>query len=247
MKNAQEIPDKESSWKMFNTISSTYDKVNRAMTGYRDIAWRKAVGRYLPSGDHIKLLDCATGTADQIITLMRYFPQIDEAIGIDKAEKMLEIGQQKIDLLPIKDRVQLVNASALDIPYKEGSFDCVTMSFGIRNVSCISTCFSEIYRVLRPGGRLLILESSLPKNPLIKLIHLAYLRKILPSLGAIISKEKSAYVYLNKTIESFPYGATFCHLLEIHKFSDVKAHSLMLGAVSIYQADKPYDGKEKIL
>lgn len=239
MQKMDDLISKESSWRMFNEISPTYDRVNRAMTGYLDISWRKAVGRYLPKHEKIHLLDCATGTADQLITLLESHRQITYAVGIDLAEEMLAIGKEKIEKKGLTSQAELILASALDIPFQSESFDCVTMSFGIRNVSCVSSCLSEIFRVMRPGARLLILESSLPDNPLLRMGHLLYLRKILPSLGALISRQKSAYVYLNKTIEEFPYGKEFCNLLEIHKFINVKAHPLMMGAVSIYQADKP--------
>lgn len=234
-------PSREEVWRMFDQISSTYDKVNRAMTAGLDVTWRKKMGSFLPTKEEITLLDCATGTADQLITLMQHHPNIVCAAGIDLAEQMLEMGRQKLELLPFKDKVTLLKASALDIPFPDNTFECVTMSFGIRNVTNPSACLQEIYRVLKPGGRVLILESSIPSVPVLKKFHLLYLRKILPWIGGQISRKKDAYVYLNKTIETFPHGKQFCHLLEINCFSKTKMYPLMLGAVTIYQADKPMD------
>jgi demethylmenaquinone methyltransferase/2-methoxy-6-polyprenyl-1,4-benzoquinol methylase len=226
---------------MFDQISSTYDKVNRAMTAGLDVTWRKKMGSFLPEKQEITLLDCATGTADQLIALMQHHLNIACAAGIDMAEQMLEIARQKLEKLPFKDKVTLLKASALDIPFPDGTFDCVTMSFGIRNVTNPTVCLQEIYRVLKPGGRVLILESSIPSAPVFKTFHLLYLRTILPRLGGWISRKKDAYIYLNKTIETFPYGKQFCNLLEINRFASAKMYPLMLGAVTIYQADKPME------
>jgi demethylmenaquinone methyltransferase/2-methoxy-6-polyprenyl-1,4-benzoquinol methylase len=232
-------PSKDQIWKMFDQISSTYDTVNRAMTGGMDVIWRKKVSSCLPRKNEIELLDLATGTGDQIFSLCKHFPSIRYATGIDMSKMMLEIAKQKLELTPFKDKISFIQASALDIPFADESFDCVTMSFGIRNVTCPMQCLQEIYRVLKPGGRVIILESSLPHNLLIKKLHLFYLRNILPRIGGILSKKKEAYVYLNQTIESFPSGKHFCNLLEISRFTKTQTHPLMLGAVSIYQADKP--------
>lgn len=232
-------PSREDVWRMFDQISSTYDKVNRAMTAGLDVTWRKKMGSFLPKKDEISLLDCATGTADQIISLMDHHPNIVCAAGIDLAEQMLQIGRKKLENKPYKESVTLIKASALDIPFPDDTFDCVTMSFGIRNVTNTSVCLQEIYRVLKPGGMVLILESSVPSTPVLKQLHLLYLRQVLPRVGGWLSHKKDAYVYLNKTIETFPYGKQFCHLLEINRFYMTKMTPLMLGAVTIYQADKP--------
>jgi demethylmenaquinone methyltransferase/2-methoxy-6-polyprenyl-1,4-benzoquinol methylase len=236
--NQLKTPSREDVWKMFDQISPTYDKVNRAMTAGLDVIWRKKMGSFLPKGKDLYVLDCATGTGDQLISLMDNYPHITKAAGIDLSEQMLEIGRKKISHLLYKEKVTLLNASALDIPFPDDTFDCVTMSFGIRNVTSPSVCLQEIYRVLKPGGRVLILESSVPETPVIKQLHLLYLRKVLPRIGGWLSCKKDAYVYLNQTIETFPYGKAFCHLLEINRFCSAKMLPLMLGAVTIYYADK---------
>jgi demethylmenaquinone methyltransferase/2-methoxy-6-polyprenyl-1,4-benzoquinol methylase len=232
-------PSRKEIWKMFDTISSTYDKTNRLMTMGLDRGWRKKMASLLPKLPKIELLDCATGTADQIISLMQKSDSIEKAIGIDLSEEMVEIGRNKLKKHSFNERVELRIASALEIPFDENRFDCVTMSFGIRNVSSVELCLQEILRVLKPGGRVLILETSIPKMRLIKFFHLLYLRKILPRIGGWISKQKTAYQYLNQTTETFPSGKVFCDVMEKAGFCKVICHPLTCGAVSIYQADKP--------
>jgi len=239
MSNQAVEPSRKEIWKMFDTISATYDKTNRFMTMGLDRGWRKKMASLLPKLPKIELLDCATGTADQIISLMKKSNSIEKAIGIDLAQEMVEIGRNKLKKHPFNDQVELQIASALEIPFEENRFDCVTMSFGIRNVSNVELCLKEILRVLKPGGRVLILETSLPKMRLIQFFHLLYLRKILPRIGGWISKQKTAYQYLNQTTETFPSGKVFCKLMEKAGFCTVICHPLTCGTVSIYQADKP--------
>lgn len=231
-------PSRQEIWKMFNTLSRTYDQTNRWMTFGLDLYWRKKVGSFLPRGRDLRLLDCATGTADQILALMRHRSQIKEAIGIDLAEQMLEIGQKKVEQTPFFSQITLQKASILEIPFPENHFDCVTLSFGIRNVTDVPACLKEILRVLKPGGKALILETSIPKNPIVRHLHIWYLRNILPKVGGIISKQKYAYNYLNQTAESFPCAERFCALLESAGFVAIKQHPLTAGAVSVYEGSK---------
>jgi demethylmenaquinone methyltransferase/2-methoxy-6-polyprenyl-1,4-benzoquinol methylase len=125
-----------------------------------------------------------------------------------------------------------------EIPFPDESFDCVTISFGIRNASDVPLCLREIHRVLKKGGRLLILEGSIPSNRIIQAFHLIYLRHMLPRIGSWISKNKDAYVYLNQTIETFPCGSAFCKLLTEAGYSSATFTPLTFGAVTIYQGDK---------
>ncbi len=230
-------PTRNNVWKMFNDISPTYDRINRILSFGFDKGWRKKVAKHLPEKDQIKVLDLACGTADQIICLMENSHQIDEIYGVDPAKKMLEIGANKLKDKFYKGQVKFSHGSAEKIPFEDNSFDVVTISFGIRNVEFLSEGFKEIRRVLKPGGRLLVLEFSLPEHPLIKKAHLFYLRKVLPIIGGLLSQKKDSYEYLNKTIETFPYGKSFLTLLKDNGFKNRSAHPLFLGAVSIYVAE----------
>lgn len=231
-------PSRNEIWKMFDTLSQTYDKTNRYMTFGLDLYWRKKMGSFLPLKDTISLLDCATGTADQVLSLVKHCPKIEEAIGIDLSEEMLEVGRKKIEKASLTKKIHLQTASALDLPFPENRFDCITLSFGIRNVTDVSSCLEEIFRVLKPEGKALILETSLPKIKILRFCHVLYIRKILPIIGGFISKKKQAYQYLNKTAESFPHGEEFCDLLKKAGFTKVSCHPMTFGAVSIYQATK---------
>ena len=232
-------PSRNEIWKMFDTLSQTYDKTNRWMTFGLDLYWRKKMGSFLPLKDKISLLDCATGTADQILSLVKHCPKIVEAIGIDLSEEMLKVGRKKIQKTSFAEKIHLQTASALALPFPENRFDCVTLSFGIRNVTDVSACLQEIFRVLQPEGKALILETSLPKLKILRFFHVLYIRKVLPLIGGFISNKKQAYQYLNKTAESFPHGKDFCNLLEKSGFIEVSCHPMTFGAVSIYQATKP--------
>jgi demethylmenaquinone methyltransferase / 2-methoxy-6-polyprenyl-1,4-benzoquinol methylase len=224
-------------WKMFDKISPTYDVVNRVMTFGLDRFWRKKLIDFLPEKTSLSILDCATGTADQLLTFMRYSKKISNAVGIDLSQQMLQIAQRKIEKYGLSSSISLQEASLLELPFINDSFDCISISFGIRNVTDVSKALQECYRVLKPKGRLLILEGAIPKNRLLKLGHNLYLQYLLPYLGGIISKQPQAYRYLNDTISSFPYGKDFCAYLLKEGFTSVKATPLTGGAVYIYQGD----------
>jgi demethylmenaquinone methyltransferase / 2-methoxy-6-polyprenyl-1,4-benzoquinol methylase len=221
---------------MFNAISPSYDRVNRILSFGLDAKWRKKLIPHLPDGKELHLLDLATGTCDQLLTLMSS-GKIASAWGIDLADEMLEIGKKKVAQSGFEERVKLLNASALEIPSLDESFDCVSISFGIRNVQ--GNGLKEIYRVLKRGGRALILEFSLPKTPFFKWGHLFYLRHCLPKIGGLFSQKQSAYRYLNQTIESFPYGETFLQKMGGEGFVNLQAHPFTFGSVTLYTGDKP--------
>ena len=220
----------------FDQIASKYDLINRILSGGIDLYWRRKVGSFLPKHEKIKLLDCATGTGDQLLTLLKN-PSIHQAVGIDIAQEMLAIGQQK--LKPYSHRAKLKMATATAIPYLDHTFDVVTMSFGIRNVDNVQGCLQEIYRVLAPKGRTLILEFSIPQQKHVKKGYLLYLNQLLPKIGKLISTHSEAYSYLSRTIQSFPHGQKFCNLMKAAGFQNVKAHPLSFGIVTIYPGDNP--------
>lgn len=221
---------------IFDEIAPTYDRTNRILSGGVDLYWRRKMASLLPKTEKIKLLDCATGTGDQLLSLLKHSPRIHQAVGIDLAEEMLKIGREKLQ--PYAHRASLKKASATDIPYTEDTFDCATMSFGIRNVDNVPLCLQEIHRVLRPQGKALILEFSLPKNRMVQKSYLLYLNKLLPSIGKLISAHTEAYSYLARTIQSFPQAEAFCKLMREAGFQSVKAHPLTFGIVTIYEGVK---------
>ncbi|MGE5196179.1 MAG: bifunctional demethylmenaquinone methyltransferase/2-methoxy-6-polyprenyl-1,4-benzoquinol methylase UbiE [Anaerolineae bacterium] len=223
---------------MFNAIAQTYDRLNRILSLGIDRSWRKRMLRFLPKQEILHLLDLATGTADQLIFLLDHVPTISAAAGLDPAQEMLLLGRQKLQSKSYGERVVLKEGHAAQIPYNDETFDCITISFGVRNFSNLPVCLKEIYRVLKKGGRLLILEFSTPPLPFIRRLYLFYLRHVLPRLGSWLSKNQTAYLYLNETIESFPSGLAFCRLLDDAGLKGAQAHPLSFGIVTIYQADK---------
>ncbi|MBW1744402.1 MAG: bifunctional demethylmenaquinone methyltransferase/2-methoxy-6-polyprenyl-1,4-benzoquinol methylase UbiE [Deltaproteobacteria bacterium] len=224
---------------MFDRISATYDFLNRLLSFGTDILWRRKVARFLPShrGQHV--LDLATGTADQILALLEQSNRVKTGVGMDLAEKMLEIGRRKIRKRRLSEVISLMVGDATAIPVDDCQFDAVTISFGIRNIGDVKKGLGEMYRVLKPGGRLLILEFSMPQNRFMRAVVLVYLRHLLPCLGALVSRDAHAYRYLNETIETFPSGEAFCDLLRAASFTGVVAHAVPLGLPMIYQGDRP--------
>lgn len=224
---------------MFDRIAPRYDLLNRVLSGGIDVRWRKKIARLLPPGDRLRLLDVATGTADQILFLMDRAPQIAEAVGIDMAEHMLERGREKIARCGEDRPIVLKRGDALAIPEPDASFDVCTISFGIRNVTDVVAGLREMRRVLKPGGRAFVLEFSQPEARWFRAIYFFYLRRILPAIGGWMSGDREAYRYLNVTIETFPSGEAFCALMRQAGFSNVRAIPLTMGIASIYVGDVP--------
>jgi len=233
------VLSKDQSWQMFNAISSRYDFLNHLLSFGLDIVWRKKLTQFAPVRPQLKLLDLATGTADIILSFFKHDKNIVSAVGIDLAEKMLQLGQAKIEEAQLSDKVKLQIGNAANLQFPSESFDLITMSFGIRNTTSTAQVFNEIYRVLNKEGRVLILEFSMPRNLIFRGMHLFYLRYFVPAIGFIFSGHYKAYKYLNQTIETFPYGQEFCQLIEKAGFKNVSAHELLFGVATIYQGDKP--------
>lgn len=223
---------------MFDRIAHRYDFLNHFLSLNRDKAWRKRLAARLPDRDNLEVLDLATGTADQLLTLFAG-GRVKSGVGLDPAEKMLEIGRRKIKERKLYDQIVLKNGSAEQIPCEDNAFDAVSISFGIRNVTDVPLALEEMRRVLKTNGRALILEFSLPRNRIIKKLYLFYFRKVLPRLGGLISGDAHAYRYLNETAESFPYGRQFCDLMRQAGFENVTARPLTFGVATLYTGDKP--------
>lgn len=228
---------------MFDAISPRYDVLNRLLSFGLDVVWRRQLVRFLPNdgvGNRhaCSLLDLATGTADVLLALVRGNQNIKEAAGIDLADKMLAIGREKIARANLSGKITLTHGDVNHIPFEDNAFDAVTIAFGIRNVEDHNQVLREMRRVLEPGGRALVLEFSLPENRILRTAHLFYLRTLVPAIGGLVSGHGEAYRYLNRTIETFPYGDDFCALMEFCGFKKVKANPLMGGIATIYCGDK---------
>jgi demethylmenaquinone methyltransferase/2-methoxy-6-polyprenyl-1,4-benzoquinol methylase len=225
-------------WRMFDRIAHRYDLLNHLLSLGTDCYWRARVARELRNHDVRRFADIATGTADQLLSLCHRCPDVECAVGIDMSARMLEFGQEKIAAEPGSTAITLVHGDALCLPLQDASVDAVTISFGIRNVVDVVGGLREMHRVLRPGGRALVLEFSLPAWGPFRAGYLFYFRHILPRIGGLISGDSHAYNYLNQTVETFPYGEAFCALMREAGFASVKATPLTFGIATIYCGDK---------
>ena len=229
---------KSDSWKMFNSIAGRYDFLNRLLSLGQDVRWRNALKQFMPVSDDQTILDLATGTADVLITLTKDNSKIYRGYGVDPAVKMLEIGREKIKAQNLDNLLMLQQGDAQALSFPDETFDAVTISFGIRNIPDLRLGLLEMYRVTKKGGRVLILEFSKPKDPLLKTGHWFYLQTFVPLVGFLFSGNFKAYSYLNQTIQTFPYGDRFCKILKQMGFVNIVPHPLMGGAATIYVAQK---------
>ncbi|MFV0416570.1 MAG: bifunctional demethylmenaquinone methyltransferase/2-methoxy-6-polyprenyl-1,4-benzoquinol methylase UbiE [Chthoniobacterales bacterium] len=239
------VSGKAVSWQMFNRIAPTYDLLNTLLSGGCDARWRKKLYAELPaSPNKLRLLDMATGTGEQLLALLRRDEKInrriDSAVGLDPAEGMLSVAQKKVacsESLPCKE-IRFVCSDACQTPFSDEEFHAITISFGIRNIPEPNRCLSEMLRLLKPGGRTLILEFSLPRNFFVRRFYLLYFRKILPFIGGVISGDSMAYRYLNQSVEEFPYDDAFLKLMRQAGFQNCRFQRLSLGIANIYVGEK---------
>ena len=236
--NPLEEQSRQEIWKMFNQISPYYDWINRIFSFGADIYWRRQFVRYLPKQAGLRLLDLATGTGEQLIAIIKKAKQVQKGLGLDVSREMIRIAQRKIQGKPYAHRITLMEGDATRLSLPENAVDCITMSFGIRNVTGVDKCLNECFRVLAPNGHLMILEFSIPKNAWIRRIYFFYLRHVLSILAGWISHSPSAYRYLYQTIHTFPCGGAFCQRLKQAGFERVRAHPLTFGIVTIYTGKK---------
>lgn len=222
---------------MFDDIAGRYDFLNRFLSAGIDVRWRKKALNYLKGIHPKKILDVATGTADVAIMAVKLLNP-DKVIGIDISEGMLDIGREKIKNLKLQQQIELLNGDSETIKFESNSFDAVTVAFGVRNFENLEKGLSEILRVLKPGGRLVILEFSRPASPFIRSIYNLYMKTIPPFMGKLFSKNRCAYQYLDESIIAFPEGNFFLSILNNVGYKQTHHKPLSLGICSIYCAEK---------
>ena len=215
---------------MFGSISSRYDLANHLLSCGCDFFWRKRAAQIVKSWKPNAIVDLATGTGDLALTLEKAVPQ-SEIIGADFSEEMLAVARAK-------GVRRTIVADALALPFADGSFDCVTIAFGLRNIKDWSAALREMNRVLVTNGHLLVMEFSLPSMSILRSVYRFYLHRVLPIFGAFLTKKKTAYDYLGESIEKFPGGDELLRLIEASGFSSASAEPLTGGIVTIYTATK---------
>lgn len=225
------------SFKIFDQIAPTYDRLNRILSAGIDIYWRRVLRANLPKRNQLKILDLATGTGDVAVTLAKD-SKVASVLGTDLSEGMLRVGREKIKSLKLDHKISMKVGDGVTIPEKDESYDVITVSFGIRNFPDFEESLRNMRRVLRPGGRAMVLELSMPKNPIIKSFYQFYFRYVLPLIGNSMSKHGDAYTYLNKTVESFPNGQDFADSMKRAGFVNVTYKPLTFAIATLYWGDK---------
>jgi len=222
---------------MFDAIAPRYDLLNHVLSAGMDRGWRdRAVGALsLSSG--ARVLDLCTGTADLAIAIVHRTSGAS-VVGVDFAGEMLRLARVKVSDAALERRIRLVRGDATRIPLPDGSCDAATIAFGIRNVGEPDRALAELARVIRPGGRLAILEFGEPRIPGIRTLYAWYFRYILPLVGRLVSKHQSAYSYLPASVGAFPAPSEFSAMLAATGFSQVRAVPLTLGIVYLFTAER---------
>ena len=221
---------------MFDTISNEYDGLNRVISFGIDVKWRNKVVKLVAEKQPENILDIATGTGDLAISLTS--TSAKEIIGLDISDGMLEVGRQKISSKKLEGIISMVIGDSEDLPFKDNTFDAITVAFGVRNFENLEKGLAEILRVLKPNGIFVILETSVPTNPIYKIGYKIHTKLILPLIGKLFSKDKVAYSYLSESASVFPYGEALNNILRKIGFINVEDKPQTMGVATIYTASK---------
>ena len=223
---------------MFDAIAARYDLLNTVLSGGLDRYWRRRAIASLKLTGRERLLDVCAGTADVAIGAATTSEGAARVVGIDFSGSMLAHGLTKVKSGALSNRIQLIQGDAMSLPVADGSVHAATIAFGIRNVQRPEVACKELVRVLKPGGRIAILEFGTPSNPVFAPVYQWYSRNILPRIGRAVSRHEAAYTYLPESIGAFPYGEQFAAILRAAGFTSVEARPFMFGAVYLYTGRK---------
>lgn len=221
---------------MFDSISGKYDFLNHFLSLGIDIRWRKKAIKLLRESKPKQILDIATGTGDFAIESLALNPE--KVVGLDISEGMLSVGRQKMKKKSIDHIISMQSGDSENIHFEDQSFDAVIVAFGVRNFENLEKGLSEMNRVLKPGGKAVILEFSKPTIFPFKQLYNFYFRWILPKIGKLVSKDNAAYTYLPESVNEFPYGNDFLQILNKTGYKNTTCKTLTLGISSIYVGEK---------
>ncbi|MGB0979292.1 MAG: bifunctional demethylmenaquinone methyltransferase/2-methoxy-6-polyprenyl-1,4-benzoquinol methylase UbiE [Croceimicrobium sp.] len=227
---------KEQVAEMFDNISERYDLLNHVLSLSIDKGWRKKVVRMVEAKKPKMILDVATGTADLAIALEKAHPE--KITGIDISNGMLDVGRQKVAKKGLSQIITLEQADSENLPFPDATFDAITVAFGVRNFENLKKGLSEMNRVLKPGGHLLVLEFSQPQKFPFKQLYNFYFKNILPTVGKLISKDPRAYTYLPESVQAFPHGEAFMDIMKECGYTAGERIPLTFGIASIYEGLK---------
>lgn len=231
-----QLGKKEQVAQMFDTISGKYDGLNRVISFGIDVKWRKKVLKLVSDTKPETVLDIATGTGDLAILMTQTGAK--KITGLDISAGMLEVGRKKIAERKLDSKIDMVLGDSENIPFEDNSFNAITVAFGVRNFENLEKGLSEILRVLKPGGIFVILETSVPTKTPFKQGYKFYTKYILPLIGKLFSKDKSAYAYLSESASVFPHGEMLNNILRKIGFIEVKNRPQTMGVATIYSASK---------
>jgi len=227
---------KEQVAQMFDNISENYDGLNRVISLGIDVKWRKKVVKIVGKNNPKQILDIATGTGDLALMMASLNPE--KIIGLDISSGMLEVGKRKIDKAKLSNKIEMIVGDSEEMPFKDDTFDAITVSFGVRNFANLYKGIKEIARVLKPDGVLVILETSNPTKFPFKQGYKLYTNLFLPIVGKLFSKDKVAYSYLSESANSFPFGEAFNNILQKNGFNNTEHTPITFGVATIYIASK---------
>jgi demethylmenaquinone methyltransferase / 2-methoxy-6-polyprenyl-1,4-benzoquinol methylase len=221
---------------MFDSIAPRYDLLNRVLSAGIDQKWRKKVIRLILEKSPQRVLDVATGTAD--LAIMAANSGVPNTVGVDISEEMLAVGRKKVVSKGLTEKVALQTGDAEQLPFEDAQFDACMVSFGVRNFEDLDEGLREIHRIIRPGGRLVVLEFSRPAAFPIKQLYGFYNSYILPNIGKLLSGDSAAYTYLPESIVAFPEGDAFLDHMRKAGFKTVRDERLTFGIASIYVGER---------
>ena len=232
------MEEKQHIGQLFDRIAGTYDGLNHGLSLGIDKYWRRKTVSMMPAAKHV--LDVAIGTADLTIEMLQR-GKAEQVTGIDLSEQMMGIGRLKVERLRVTGDglpVEFVYGNAQQMPFEDASFDAVTCAYGCRNFQNLDEGLKEMYRVLRPGGQVTILEFSYPSNRLVRALYDIYFTSVLPLIGRIVSRDKTAYTYLNKSVKAFCWGEAFVQHMHDAGFRDEQFTPLTFGITTVYTGIK---------
>lgn len=223
---------------MFDTIAPAYDFMNHAMTLGIDRRWRRTAVKRLKALRPSRILDLATGTGDFAIDLYRRLRPAKGIAGLDLSQGMLDIAAEKAKRLDLNGKITFTQGDCLDLPFPDGSFDAVTVAFGVRNFEDIEKGYREMYRVMSGGATVVVLELSVPRNAFVRWFYNLYAMHIIPFIGGMKSGDREAYRYLPRSIAAAPQGEAMLEIMRAAGFKNCTARTLTLGSCTLYQATK---------
>lgn len=221
---------------MFNSIAPKYDFLNHTLSFGIDKLWRRKAIRLISGSSPESILDVATGTGDFAVAALKTGAR--KITGIDISREMIGVGQEKIRKLRLEDKITLMTGDSEEINFPDQSFDAATVAFGVRNFENLSRGLDELFRVLKQGGTLCVLEFSNPRNPVVRFGYRFYSKNLMPWFGRIISGDNSAYTYLPESVEEFPDGEKFITFMRESGFAQITEYRLTFGIATIYIGKK---------